>query len=300
MRTTPAAVRSDKTASPLANIVELAPTVDYIKVAQVLCQANRDMRSHQIVTASADARWTLGESANRRLATLGLMTAGLAHDLGNHLQVVAAAIHMLERSAEQTDRDEIRLCAEGALEALRRANTLSRRILTFSGDHDGVAERIDVDETLIAMVDALHWTAGPGVRLQVELSGEPAAVYCDPAEFENAILNLVVNARDVLPDGGRIVIAVRLDPRTRSVLVAVSDNGPGIEPHVAKRVFEPFFSTKPTPEGAGLGMTLVADFARRAGGEARLESRPGVGTTVILRLPEAASSRGLTETRAAT
>ena len=246
------------------------------------------MRPDQVINASPD----LGDvpGLGYRLATLGLMTAGVVHDLRNHLQVAAAAVRRLEQRAALSDCDDLHLSAAGALDALHRATTLSRRILAFSHDEGSAAQLVDLNDVLTTMADPLRWTAGPGVRLHLELNCESAVVACDPQAFENAILNLVVNARDALPDEGNIVIAVRSEPVSRSVLVAVSDDGTGMDADIAERVFEPFFSTKRSREAAGLGMSLVADFARRNGGEARLESRPGLGTTVVLRIPEAASS----------
>jgi signal transduction histidine kinase len=213
------------------------------------------------------------------------MTAGVAHDLGNHLQVAAAAIHLLERQATGAEREKIRSCAEGALQALERANALSRRILGFACSRGTHAESINVDDALSAMRDAIRWTAGATMRLHLDLDGGTAAVRCDVRDFENAILNLVANARDASTDGGLITIAVRCEPRSRSVLIAVRDEGCGLAPDAASRAFEPFFTTKPARGGAGLGLALVADFVRRTGGEARLDSAPGKGATVVLRLP---------------
>jgi signal transduction histidine kinase len=225
-----------------------------------------------------------------RLAALGMMTAGIAHDLGNHLQVASVAIHLLKQQLTEADPVEIRDCAEGALEALQRANALSRRVVRLSHDDRGGVSNIDVEEALTAMRDALRWTAGPTLRLHVDLGVEPTAIRCDIHEFESAVLNLVANARDASPDGALIAIAVRGDPGSRSVLLAVRDEGCGMAPELARRAFEPFFTTKASRNGAGLGLALVADFARRSGGEACLESAPGAGTTVVLRLPEAPSS----------
>ena len=224
---------------------------------------------------------------SERLATLGLMTAGVAHDLGNHLQVAAAAIHLLEQGVERSAHPEIRARAEGAAAALQRAAALSRRIVDFSRSQYRGADRVNIDEALLAMSDALRWIAAPYVRLHLDLAGGPAVVQCDLRDFENAVLNLVANARDASPDGGLITVAVRRDPHSPSVLVAVHDQGCGMTPEAAQRAFDPFFTTKPADGGAGLGLALVAEFARRAGGEATLRSVPGSGTIVLLRLPEA-------------
>jgi signal transduction histidine kinase len=252
------------------------------------------MRPHQTVADQPaeliDGGSVAAELHAERLAALGMMTAGLAHDLGNHLQVASAAIYLLEQQMANAGLAESRACAEGALEALRRANALSRRIIGFSRDDDGV-DCVDIDETLSAMRDALSWTVGPAMRLHLDLDGGSTPVRCDIREFENAILNLVANARDASPDGGLIAIAVRNDPRSRSVLVAVRDQGCGMAPESARRAFEPFFTTKSSRNGAGLGLALVADFARRAGGEASVESAPGAGTIVVLRLPAAPPSQ---------
>jgi signal transduction histidine kinase len=227
--------------------------------------------------------WAHGE----RLATLGLMTAGVVHDLSNHLQVAAAAIHLLELEVDEAANQQIHVLTGGALEALQRANALTRRIVRFSRDGDvGLPDTVSVDEALAGMGDALRWTAGPAVRLHLDLGGGAAATRCDVREFENAVLNLVANARDASPDGGTIFVAVRRDPLSHSVLVAVRDEGCGMAPECARRAFEPFFTTRPTHGGSGLGLARVADFARRVGGDASLASAPGAGATFVLRLPE--------------
>ena len=232
---------------------------------------------------------------SERLATLGLMTAGVAHDMGNHLQVAAAALHLLERGVERTTHPEIRARAEDAAAALQRAAALSRRIVDFSRSQSGGADSVNVDEALLAMSDALRWTAGPYARLYVDLAGGPAVVQCDLRDFENALLNLVANARDASPDGGLITVAVRRDAHSPSVLVAVRDEGCGMTPEAARRAFDPFFTTKGADGGAGLGLAMVADFARRAGGEASLRSVPGGGTIVLLRLQEAPPPRPMSQ-----
>ena len=228
---------------------------------------------------------------SERLATLGLMTAGVAHDLGNHLQVAAAAIHLLEQSVERSADPEIRARAEGVSAALQRAAALSRRIVDFSRGQNGVADHVNIDEALLAMSDALRWTAAPYARLRLDLAGGAAVVQCDLRDLENALLNLVANARDASQDGGLITVAVRRDPHSPSVLVAVRDEGCGMTLEAAQRAFDPFFTTRPADGGAGLGLARVADFARRAGGEASLRSVPGSGTIVLLRLPEAPPTR---------
>jgi signal transduction histidine kinase len=230
------------------------------------------------------------DDARERLAALGMVTAGVAHDLGNHLQVATTAIHLLKLELTKADAAEVRACADGALEALQRANALSRRIVRLSRDDSGVGD-VDVEEALTAMRDALRWTAGPTMRVHLDIGGAASPIRCDIREFESAVLNLVANARDASPDGALIAIAVRGDPHSHSVLVAVRDEGCGMAPESARRAFEPFFTTKAPCNGAGLGLALVADFARRTGGDASLDSAPGVGTTVVLRLPEAPPSR---------
>ena len=256
----------------------------------------RTLASTPVELVDGDDDDVAAQPRAERLATLGMMTAGVAHDLGNHLQVAAAAIHLLERQVTKADAAEARACAEGALEALQRANALSRRIVRFSRDDRGGVADINVEQALTAMRDVLRWTAGPAIRLHLDLDGGSTAIRCDICEFENAVLNLVANARDASPDGALIAIAVRRDPGSRSVLVAVHDQGCGMTAASARRAFEPFFTTKASRNGAGLGLALVADFARRAGGEASLESAPGGGTTAVLRLPQAPSASDLNRT----
>jgi signal transduction histidine kinase len=238
----------------------------------------------------------LSPQASYRLASLGLTSAGLAHDMGNLLQVVASALSLIDRSFARAEPANVRELCENARIAVSRMVALRGQILSLARVGPTLLQRVDPAAVISSLRGLIELTLGPGICLDIECASGAPGVICDPQEFENAILNLVVNARDAMPSGGRLRLildyheqpwlvgeaVVTTPPR---LVLRVGDTGCGMPPEILDRVFEPFFSTKPADRGTGLGLPMVAEFARRAHGSVEIESRLGKGTTVILNLP---------------
>ena len=216
-----------------------------------------------------------------RLAALGLMSAGLAHDLGDHLQVVASAVRMLDRQAHCDDASSQGSMVRSALTAIERASLLARRIYALSTSSDN-AEITSLNAVILNLIDTLMLVAGPSVVVEARLCPRAPLILCDGRELENVILNLAINARDAMPAGGQLTLSTDLgDGRA---FVRVEDTGRGMTQEVLQHAFEPFFTTKAS-HGTGLGLATVSDFVRRAGGSAKIETAPGAGTCVVLSLP---------------
>lgn len=233
-----------------------------------------------------------------KLAALGELTGGVAHDFGNLLQVVTSGAALLKRSSlPEAKRAEI---LEGMIQAGRSARELTGRLLAFARKQTLRPEVIDVGMRLAGMSGLLRQTLGSGIRVETDLASDLWPVCVDPGQLEAALLNLAVNARDAMPNGGTLTIQARnvaLEATAERadgeyLCVAVKDTGGGIPPHILSRVLEPFFTTKGPGRGTGLGLPQVHGFARQSGGDLRIESEPGLGTAVFVHLPRASTALG--------
>ncbi|RYF55808.1 MAG: hybrid sensor histidine kinase/response regulator, partial [Comamonadaceae bacterium] len=237
-----------------------------------------------------------GDDAHRglrhdhRVATVGYITASVAHDFNNLLQSLKMGIDLLRRKAHRPQ--DVERLAEGALKTVGRGASLIARMLAISRDEQPDTCPIAIVDRVEGMRPLLTSAVGASFQLQFDLQGRESEVLCDATQFEAAVLNLVVNARDAIgSSGGGIRISSRLthfpdqdDLRAGTYLdVQVSDDGPGISSDVLQRVFEPFYTTKPEGEGTGLGLAQVLGFAQNSGGTARIQSSPQ-GTTVQMLL----------------
>ncbi|HEX2941906.1 MAG TPA: PAS domain S-box protein, partial [Rhodopila sp.] len=235
----------------------------------------------------------------QKMEAVGQLTGGIAHDFNNMLQGIAGGLDIARRRiAENRAADALRFL-DRAYEAVGRAAGLTRRLLAFARRQRLDPKPVNVDALVADMAELIRRTTGPGVQLELRLQDGQGKVLCDPNELESALLNLCINARDAMPQGGRLTIStkdVRLSaadligeqeatPGGYSV-ISVADTGEGIPPEVLARVFEPFFTTKPVGQGTGLGLSQVYGFVQQSGGFVRLESTPGQGTTVHLTLPK--------------
>ncbi|WP_082476095.1 hybrid sensor histidine kinase/response regulator [Methylobacterium sp. Leaf99] len=234
---------------------------------------------------------------SQKMEAVGQLTGGLAHDFNNLLAGISGSLELMQTRMIQGrlgDLDRYMTVAQGAA---RRAAALTHRLLAFSRRQTLDPKPTDVDRLIRGMEELVRRTVGPAVHLEVVgLAGLwPALI--DSGQLENALLNLCINARDAMPDGGRITIetantwidesgARRHDmPAGQYLSVCVTDTGTGMAPDLVGKVFEPFFTTKPTGEGTGLGLSMVYGFARQSGGQVRIYSEVGAGTTVCLYLP---------------
>ncbi len=243
-------------------------------------------RLNEEIEARAAAEEALRQS--QKLEALGQLTGGIAHDFNNLLQAMHGAFELiLGRAGEEKT---VRRWARNGLEAADRGASLTRQLLTFSRQQKLELKPLVVAETVERMHDMLARTLGPRVELVFDLDSERVPVMSDATQLELAVMNLAVNARDAMPEGGRLTVRTRkveLDadavlPAGGYLLLQVIDTGEGMPLHVMRRAFDPFFTTKAVGKGTGLGLAQVYGVARQAGGDARIASTPSGGTTVTL------------------
>jgi PAS domain S-box-containing protein len=263
----------------------------------------------------ADANARLVEEARQRaraeealrqaqkMEALGQLTAGISHDFNNLLTGILGSLELVRarlQAGRTADLDRF-LCA--AMMAGHRASALTRRLMTFARRQSLDAAPTDVNHLVAAMDEFIRRTVGETIAVTIELDDALWTAHCDAAQLENALLNLVINARDAMHDGGTLRIATsnaELDAAycaTQAnlkagdyVCIAVRDTGIGMPPEVAARVMEPFFTTKPVGQGTGLGMSMLYGFVEQSGGHVRLVTAPGQGTTVSVFLPRSADA----------
>jgi len=240
---------------------------------------------------------------SQKMEAVGRLTGGVAHDFNNLLTVVLGNLALARRRlAELEERspttDRIGRGIDNAVEGANRAATLTQRLLAFSRQQPLAPEAVDANRLVAGMSDLLRRTLGEDVEIETVLAGGLWRAHADPNQLESSLLNLAVNARDAMPDGGKLTIetanahldeayaAGREDVEAgQYVLICVSDTGSGMAAEVVTRAFEPFFTTKPTGKGTGLGLSQVYGFARQSGGHAAIYSEAGQGSTVKLYLP---------------
>jgi signal transduction histidine kinase/CheY-like chemotaxis protein len=223
----------------------------------------------------------------QKMQALGQLTGGIAHDFNNLLTVIQGSADILRRPGLAEEK-RVRF-AEAIVETASRAAALTSQLLAFARRQPLKPEVIDLNAKIRGMTNLLDRTLGERVRVVTELSETLCAIEADPAQLESALLNVAVNARDAMADGGTLTIRTgnaepREDGRT-AVYVAVADSGTGIDPDLLERVFEPFFTTKSVGRGTGLGLSQVYGFAAQSGGEVKMTSALGEGTVVTIILP---------------
>ncbi|HEY0028271.1 MAG TPA: ATP-binding protein [Allosphingosinicella sp.] len=223
----------------------------------------------------------------QKMQALGQLTGGIAHDFNNLLTVIQGSADILRRPGLAEEK-RVRF-AEAIVETASRAAALTSQLLAFARRQPLKPEVIDLNAKIRGMTNLLDRTLGERVRVVTELSDTLCAIEADPAQLESALLNVAVNARDAMADGGTLTIRTgnaepREDGRT-AVYVAVADSGTGIDPDLLERVFEPFFTTKSVGRGTGLGLSQVYGFAAQSGGEVKMTSALGEGTVVTIILP---------------
>ena len=229
----------------------------------------------------------------QKLDALGQLTGGIAHDFNNLLTVVAAnAEALLHRLG---DRPDAAVLAANIERAADNGSAMTRRLLAFARRQDVVVRLSDVNAVVASSVDMLKRTLSSGVAIEAELAPDLPPVMIDPAQLEDALLNLSINARDAMPKGGALKLETRVQIANNGaqhafVCVSVADTGEGMSEEVMQRVFEPFFTTKGEGKGTGLGLSMVYGFARQAGGDVHIESAPRKGTRVSILLPLAADA----------
>jgi signal transduction histidine kinase len=232
----------------------------------------------------------------QKMEAVGQLTGGIAHDFNNMLAVIMSAMNLIQRKLARGETD-IGKFVDAATDATGRAAGLTARLLAFSRQQPLAPQVIDANRVVTGMSDMLRRTLRETISVETVLAGGLWKTHADPSQIENAILNLAVNGRDAMPDGGSLTIETancHLDDGYAAshaevvagqyVMIAVTDKGAGMTPDVLAKAFEPFFTTKPVDKGTGLGLSQVFGFVKQSGGHVKIYSEPGEGTTVKIYL----------------
>lgn len=232
---------------------------------------------------------------SQKMEAIGQLTGGIAHDFNNMLTGILSALDIVRLRLEMGRVDDLERFLDTATASSQRAAALTQRLLAFSRRQSLDARPVEINALVGAMQQLLRSTLGETIQIRAEVSDTPLHAALDTNQFESALLNLAINARDAMPNGGEL--ALRAFPLTLSdgeratvpagdyAVVAVSDTGAGMPPEVVERAFEPFFTTKPIGKGTGLGMSMVYGFMQQSGGHIAIDSQPGQGTTISLFIP---------------
>jgi PAS domain S-box-containing protein len=234
----------------------------------------------------------------QKMEAVGQLTGGIAHDFNNLIQAIAGSLELVQKRVETGDHDGLSAYAANAMAAAKRAGALTHRLLAFSRRQPLDPKTVAANPLIQSMENLLHRTIGELITLHLDLTDDLWPTLCDPNQLDSAILNLAINARDAMPDGGRLTIRTHnahldhtqaaiagVDKAGDYVCVCVADSGAGMSADVVARAFDPFFTTKPIGQGTGLGLSMIYGFMQQTGGHAHIESAVGQGTTVRLYLP---------------
>lgn len=254
------------------------------------------------LTELREAQLQLEESREQlfhaqKMEAVGQLTGGLAHDFNNLLAGIAGSLELAQARLAQGRLGDLERYIVAAQGAASRAATLTHRLLAFARRQTLDPKPTNANKLIMDMEELVRRTVGPGIKVEPVLAAGLWHAFCDRNQLENAILNLCINARDAMSEGGRLTLetantsldesaARRRDMQPgQYVAVTVSDTGTGMPPDVIERAFDPFFTTKPIGQGTGLGLSMVYGFTRQSGGQARIYSKVGAGTTIKLYLP---------------
>jgi PAS domain S-box-containing protein len=234
---------------------------------------------------------------SQKMEAVGQLTGGIAHDFNNLLTGIVGSLDLLQTRLNQGRLDNAARYIDAAMTSANRAAALTHRLLAFARRQPLVPKTVDVNRLVVSVEDLLRRTMGETIDLSIVAADGLWSTLCDPNQLESALLNLAINARDAMPDGGTLTFATsnaRLDRVTADtpalspgdyVCIVVADTGVGMSAEVAARAFDPFFTTKPIGQGTGLGLSMIYGFARQSNGHVTIDSKPGQGTSVRLYLP---------------
>ena len=259
-----------------------------------LAQANQRLQNEMFERERAEDALRHAQ----KMEAVGQLTGGIAHDFNNMLTGIIGSLDLMQRYIADGRAEEIGRFTEAAVSSANRAAALTHRLLAFSRRQSLDRKTINVNELIHSLEDLIRRTKGDPIELTLRLADDVWPISTDVSQLENALLNLVINARDAMPDGGELLIEtanVYLDGNDITTLepvkageylmLAVSDNGTGMTPSVRAKAFDPFFTTKPIGQGTGLGLSMIYGFAQQSGGHVSLDSLPNQGTCVRLYLP---------------
>jgi signal transduction histidine kinase/DNA-binding response OmpR family regulator len=261
------------------------------------------------VTARMRAETMMRQS--QKMEAIGHLTGGVAHDFNNLLQIVSANLDLAVASGEAKGNAKLGQRLQNAMGAVSRGSRLTGQLLAFARRQALDPRSVDLGRVIRDMTDLLRRALGEQIQVEAVIAGGLWNTLCDPTQVENAILNLAINARDAMPEGGRLTLEVAnayLDDAYASqhpdvnpgqyVMLAVSDTGSGMTPEVMARVFEPFFTTKPEGKGTGLGLAQAYGFVKQSGGHIKIYSEVGEGTTIKLYLPRTRRAQDVLDAQA--
>lgn len=280
------------------------------KAETALLELNRNLEARvtEVVAEREAAHAALRQS--QKMEAIGQLTGGIAHDFNNLLAGITGSLDLIKMRLNQGRTADVERYVSVAYGAAQRAAALTHRLLAFSRRQTLLPEHTDV-HTLIAEIEELiRRTVGPTVELKVDLTAVSSTCLVDPAQVENSLLNLCINARDALGGGGKISISTFNQTLERGpeldaellpgayLTICVADDGAGMSPETLSKAFEPFFTTKPVGAGTGLGLSMVYGFVKQSGGQMKIDSEEGVGTRVYLQLPVEAAQAEAVEQKA--
>jgi len=234
---------------------------------------------------------------SQKMEAVGQLTGGIAHDFNNLLTGIVGSLDLLQTRLDQGRTDNVARYINAAMTSANRAAALTHRLLAFARRQPLIPKSVDVNQLVVSLEDLLRRTIGETIDLEIAALDGLWCTLCDPNQLESALLNLAINARDAMPDGGKLTITTanaRLDGMTADtpalspgdyICIGVTDSGTGMSAEVAARAFDPFFTTKPIGQGTGLGLSMIYRFARQSNGHVTIDSKLGQGTSVKLYLP---------------
>ena len=247
----------------------------------------------------------------QKMEAVGQLTGGIAHDFNNMLAIVIGSLDMARRRLTGSEHPRLAQCIDNAVEGAERAATLTARLLAFSRQQPLEPKMLDTNKLVGGMSEMLRRTLGERVQVETVLAGGLWRVFADPVQIESALINLAVNARDAMPDGGRLTIETtnaELDERYAAaheevkagqyVMLSLTDTGTGMPAEVIERAFEPFYTTKGVGRGTGLGLSQVFGFIKQSNGHVKIYSEIGQGTTIKLYLPRIVGEEAVMATAA--
>jgi signal transduction histidine kinase/CheY-like chemotaxis protein len=296
-------IELSRTRAQNARVLHEAARILESKVAERtedLLAANERLRNEAIERERVEEQLRQAQ----KMEAIGQLTGGVAHDFNNLLTGIGGSLQMIKTRMEQGRMDAVDRYVAAAQDAVKRATALTHRLLAFSRRQTLDPKPTNVNRLVAGMEELIRRTVGPAIHLEVVGAGGLWSTLVDPNQLENALLNLCINARDAMPEGGRLTIETAnkwLDDRAAKerelmpgqyVSLCVTDNGTGMTPDVVAHAFDPFFTTKPLGAGTGLGLSMIYGFVRQSGGQVRIYTEEGKGTTMCLYLPRHDSDAG--------